>query len=271
MLKSLKKGFDCDAENSLVVGVLGSLETVFVNGWGNLAHYAVYERYLQAIFDGLGASAVIIPTLSGSSNDENNLRRILKGIDGVVLPGGSSNVHSKNYGADIHIGTSDVNRDSLAFKLIRQCIDLDIPLLGICRGMQELNVALGGTLYQDIGHSIIRHHSLHEDPIEKKYFESHVVNLTSEGAKSFDVALGVYKVNSLHKQAIDQISRHLRPDAYSSDGLIEAVSLIGINADIFGVQWHPEWYISENDLNKAVWRRFQAACIRKRLATVSSK
>lgn len=260
-----------------VVGVLCSAEDIEIPGWGCLSHQAVFDRYLRATSEFGG----VLPLLIGATDElasDPGLDTLLDRLDGFVLPGGASNVDVALYGGtQPQVGSLDRTRDRMAVRIVRDAVASGRPVLGICRGMQEINVALGGTLYA----------ALHDEPgrrdhranralaFEARYRDAHAVELVRGGWLDDAIrtmALDRHdhlhaRVNSLHGQGIALLADGLRVDAYADDGTIEAVSHVRV--PIFGVQWHPEWYVRESVLNCGVWARFAhecAASLHRRLA-----
>ncbi|MCA8202481.1 gamma-glutamyl-gamma-aminobutyrate hydrolase family protein [Burkholderia sp. AU33545] len=248
-----------------VVGVLCSAEDIEIPGWGCLSHQAVFDRYLQAATEFGG----VLPLLIGSTDDlvsDRSFDTLLDRLDGIVLPGGASNIDVAFYGGTHpHVGSLDRLRDRTAIRVVREAVTSGRPVFGICRGMQEINVALGGTLYA----------TLHDEPgrmdhranralaFEERYRDAHAVELVSGGwldemLRTIPPECRQAHVNSLHGQGIAALANGLSVDAYADDGTIEAVS--HIRAPIFGVQWHPEWYVRDSVLNRAVWARFGREC-----------
>ncbi|OXI83009.1 peptidase C26 [Burkholderia sp. AU31652] len=248
-----------------VVGVLCSAEDIEIPGWGCLSHQAVFDRYLQAATEFGG----VLPLLIGSTDDiasDRSLDTLLDRLDGIMLPGGASNVDVAFYGGtQPHVGSLDRTRDRMAIRVVREAMASGRPVFGICRGMQEINVALGGTLCA----------TLHDEPgrrdhranrtlaFEERYRDVHAVELVSggwldEAIRTMSPDCRRAHVNSLHGQGIAALANGLSVDAYADDGTIEAVS--HIRAPIFGVQWHPEWYVRDSVLNRAVWARFGREC-----------
>lgn len=246
------------------IAVLGPREMISVPNWGELLHYAIFEKYLKAIRDCVSPFSIILPThIFDYLEGGGSLDPLLKNIDGVVLPGGSSNIQSSRYGYGTQVGKTDPERDEVALTLVSRCVALDIPLLGICRGFQEINVALGGTLNSSLEDNPIRHRSRPQDPMELKYSSSHEVLVTSRGAQLLGLAEGVYAVNSLHGQGIECLSSNLSVDAVAPDGLIEAASFYDQAVCVAGVQWHPEWSYEKSALCSATFRRFRLAAINR--------
>jgi putative glutamine amidotransferase len=220
--------------------------------------HIVGDKYARSISLAAGGIPFLIPAL-GSLHDP---RDWIAHMDGLLLTGSPSNVHPSRYGmppipeAEPH----DETRDETTLPLIRAALAEDLPLLAICRGMQELNVALGGTLHARV-HEIAgrddHRKPSHDDP-DVQYGPRHPVRLTKGGA--FEAILGQQEiqVNSLHWQAIDRLAEGLVVEARAPDGTIEAVAVRGARFAL-GVQWHPEYKVQANALSVRLYEAFGAA------------
>ena len=220
--------------------------------------HAVNDKYPSALIDARGCLPILIPAV-GSKVD---LSGLLDRLDGLLLTGSPSNVHPGQYGgAPRHPETlHDPERDATTLPLIREAIRRDLPVLAICRGIQELNVALGGTLHERV-HEVpgrLNHRSQKDSP-GGPYGPAHSVTLTSGGFLALLAGTVEVMVNSLHSQGIDRLAPKLRVEAVAPDGQIEAVSLPGARF-VVGVQWHPEYKALENPLSSALFSVFARAC-----------
>jgi putative glutamine amidotransferase len=174
------------------------------------------------------------------------------------LPGSLSNVEPLHYGDEQPLDpkTVDRDRDALTLPLIRTAVEKKIPLFAICRGFQEFNVAMGGTLHQSV-HSVDGHND-HREPTNEdwdvKFGDAHP--LTLKGELRNWIGKDEIIVNSLHWQGIKQLAKPLVAEAFAKDGLIEAVRAPAGNAFSLGVQWHPEWQPHSNPVSVALFRRF---------------
>lgn len=221
--------------------------------------HTVNDKYPSALIDATGCLPVLIPAV-GSKLD---LCTLLDRLDGLLLTGSPSNVHPSRYGgAASHPETlHDPERDATTLPLIREAIARDLPVLAICRGIQELNVALGGTLHQRV-HELpgrLNHRSQKDSP-GGPYGPAHSVALTPGGLLAKLAGTTEVMVNSLHSQGIDRPAPKLRVEAVAPDGQIEAVSLPGARF-VVGVQWHPEYRVLENPLSSALFSAFARACL----------
>jgi putative glutamine amidotransferase len=225
-------------------------------------HYwhAVEEHYLTAVIDAAGGIPVIVPALAERQDQDALLQR----LDGLLLTGGVSNIEPHYYGqqSEQNDCSRDPQRDATNFALIPRAIALGMPLLGICRGLQELNVALGGTLHQRV-HSVAGKMD-HREPDTavqiEQYGPAHPVILQAGGVLAGLSSESRIVVNSLHGQGIDRLADSLRVEAIAEDGLIEAVSLPSAAAFTVAVQWHPEWYRYNSPFCRVLLAEFGARC-----------
>jgi putative glutamine amidotransferase len=222
------------------------------------------DKYLQA----LARVADVIPVLVPFLSDYQNIEQWLNRVDGIFLTGAYSMVDPLHYGEDRldRIYEFDASRDALSFALVRSSINHDIPILGVCRGLQDINVALGGSLHQAVHEQpgLSDHREDKNSSLESQYGDAHRVNLVAGGLLENITGREFICVNSLHSQGINQLADGLAIEAKAEDGLIEAFR---INQLSFGlaVQWHPEWRVTENPIQQTIFEAFGQAC-RKRLA-----
>jgi putative glutamine amidotransferase len=215
----------------------------------------------MAVLDGAGGMPVLVPALG----PRLEVAAVMERLDGLVLTGARSNIEPHHYqGPPPPEGSpKDPARDATTLPLIREAVTRGVPLLAICRGIQELNVALGGTLHQEV-HAVagrLDHRSDKTVPPAERYRDAHRIALTPGGALQalLDGAEAV-DVNSLHGQAIDRLAPGLAVEAIAPDGTIEAVSVPGAPAFAMGVQWHPESGVPHNPVSRALFAAFGAAC-----------
>jgi putative glutamine amidotransferase len=212
-------------------------------------------RYAQALFGGAGAIPVMLPPMGEAE------RAALDRLDGLLVPGSPSNVHPSLYdgGETETLDFHDPARDATSLPLIRAALARGMPVLAICRGIQELNVALGGTLHQRV-HLLEGRRDHRGGPGEPavRYGPKHAVALSGELAR----LLGAREimVNSLHGQAIDRLAPGLVVEAVAEDGTIEAVRVAAATGFAFGIQWHPEYAYAANPHSVALFAAFGAAC-----------
>lgn len=218
------------------------------------------EKYLTAIRDGAGAVPVVIPALGPSIAPEEWLSH----FDGILLTGSLSNVEPRHYGGEpSREGTlHDPERDETTLPLIKRALESGVPLLALCRGFQELNVALGGTLHQRVhevpGYGV--HKENPEDPLDKQYGPAHYVTLMDGGLLRRAAGTDRVQVNSLHSQAVAKLASGVSVEAVADDGLVEAFRVDHAEALALAVQWHPEWRVTENEFSMAIFRTFGDAC-----------
>ena len=236
-------GFPCDRR---VVG-------------GHHPFHMVGEKYITAVRDGSGALPLLIPVLEPALAVED----LLHAVDGFLFTGSPSNVAPKLYGgpAPREGVMQDEHRDATTIPLLKAAIAAGKPVLCICRGFQELNVAFGGTLHQHVQEVAgrIDHRERKDAPIEEQYGPSHPVTVEEGGLLARIAPQRSFDVNSLHSQGIDRLAPSLHADAIAPDGQIEAVSMPGAAAFLLGVQWHPEWAWSSNVVSRAIFEAFGEA------------
>ena len=222
--------------------------------------HTVSDRYPSAIIDAAGCLPILIPSIG----PKIDLGALLDGLDALLLTGSPSNVEPSHYGGPpSQEGTlHDPDRDATTLPLIREAVRRDMPILAICRGIQELNVALGGTLHQRIFEMPGRfNHRRRKGPmtIDERYGPAHGVKLSAGGRLIALAGTAELMVNSLHGQGIDRPAPDLLVEAVAPDGQIEAVSLPGARF-VVGVQWHPEYKALENPFSRALFAAFAQAC-----------
>ena len=222
--------------------------------------HSVGEKYVDAVVAGAAALPVLIPAIGERLDPEDLLQR----LDGLMVTGSPSNVDPAIYGGPPprEGNEADPARDATTLPLIRAALDQGVPLLCICRGLQELNVTLGGSLHQHV-HELpgrIDHRSDKTKPLRERYGLAHPIRLTPGGAlqQLFEGAERI-KVNSLHGQGIDRLAEPLIVEAVADDGTIEAVSVRGAKGFALAVQWHPEWAVLENPWSRRLFAAFGAA------------
>lgn len=221
---------------------------------------AVNDFYLRAVKDFGGLPLILAPEMPAE-----DIQNILDMCDGFLFPGSHSNVAPHRYNATHEEAKKDEKRDELSLSLIRHAVDSDIPCLGICRGFQEMNVALGGSLNPAVHESGFNDHR--ESPVEdfeQKYAPAHAVLVQKESL--FEQWLtenqwqntSLFEVNTLHNQGVDQLAPQLKIEAKAPDGLVEAFSLPGQKFFV-GVQWHPEWQAKTNHFSQILFKEFMMA------------
>ena len=229
------------------------------------------EKYINALAHGAGVRPVLLPAV-GAGRDLHSLAdicaldEVLGSLDGLFLTGNISNVNPQYYGQPSRSGNLlDPQRDTSVLPLIRRAIERNIPLFAVCRGMQELNVALGGSLYQYVHEvpGMLDHREDRSLPREGQYDYAHNITLTPGGLLATLAGSREARVNSVHGQGIHRLAESLEVEAVAADGLVEAVRLVDHNRYAVGVQFHPEWQYSEDVFYAALFRAFGDA-IRER-------
>jgi putative glutamine amidotransferase len=204
-----------------------------------------------------GALPLVVPDAAVEELDP-----LLDLADGVLLTGSPSNVHPSHFGEAVHDATLplDPARDAWTLPFIPRLIERRLPLLAICRGAQELNVALGGSLHQAV-HALPGHldHRGRGESAESQYAPAHEVRVEPGGLLERVVQAAAFRVNSVHGQAVNRLAPGLRVEARAPDGLIEAFAVPGMDFAL-GVQWHPEWRASDNPVSLRLLRAFGLAC-----------
>ena len=226
---------------------------------GKNSSHTVGDKYVEAA--GFAGIPLILPARAEPSNP----RRVLERLDGILFTGSPSNVEPHHYnGAPSVEGTKhDVFRDRLTLPLLQAAIADGVPVFCICRGFQELNVALGGTLHQRVQElpGYLDHREPQDAPLEEQYGPRHLVIVQPGGL--FE-RLGMehsFMVNSLHGQGIDRLADGLRAEALAPDGLVEAVSMDDAPGFVVGVQWHPEYRFADNPVSLRLFQAFREACL----------
>ncbi len=212
---------------------------------------AVKLRYLEGVERYAEAVPIIIPTNQPPSGAADLVAR----LDAVLLTGSSSNIAPRHYGSNMPgQAPSDESRDDFGQALIHAAITAAKPVFGICRGLQEINVALGGTL-KDLRASIgpDLHHAPAEASLEDTFAFSHAISVAPNSTLHRVVQAGQLKVNSVHYQAIDRLGEGLVVNATGPGNIIEAIAATTTPAPIFAVQWHPEWRPDNRPHDLAFW------------------
>jgi putative glutamine amidotransferase len=217
------------------------------------------DKYARAVKVNAHAQPVLFPLADVDQIDE-----LLALVDGVMLTGSPSNVHPARFGSSLaHASLMlDEARDDLTLVLVRACVAQGVPLLGICRGFQEINVALGGTLHQQVHtmHEYLDHRESPDGAYEKQYGPSHAVRFEIGSAFAHWAGADSAMVNSVHGQGVERLAQGLRALGHAPDGLVEAFEVEGAKAFAYAVQWHPEWKASENPFYAAIFKAFGEAC-----------
>jgi putative glutamine amidotransferase len=222
------------------------------------AQWAMSHRYVE-VLRSLGAVPVLIPLLA---HDPDTLRALFDRLDGLLLAGGAD-IHPSRYGEVPHpkLGPTDPDRDATEIQLTKLALDDQRPLLAICRGLQLLNVACGGSLYQDIPSQVpaaLKHDHTAKQGYDDRTFSAHEVTITPQSQIVQILNTTHVGVNSIHHQAIKELGQGLVATAFAADGIIEAVEgPAGMYC--IGVQWHPEELVDEQPKMRRLFTSFLAA------------
>ena len=244
-----------------IVGIIGN-------------HHKLEDRFdiqmtglnnFQAVSQITGA----MPLMFASDSEATDVAALVDTVDGILLTGARANVHPQHFGvsASESYEPYDIGRDSIALPLVRKCVELGLPLLGVCRGFQEMNVAFGGTLHPEIrdvpgrmNHRMPRLASgeIHPD-LDVVFGETHDVNLTTGGI--FETLYGgsTIRVNSLHGQAILDAGERIVIEGLAEDGTVEAIRIAEASGFAMGVQWHTEYQCQRKPVNRVMFEAFGRA------------
>jgi putative glutamine amidotransferase len=222
-----------------VLGVIACQRTVGVE-----PAQAVMERYIRSAMVHADVAALIVPSLP----DLMSAAEVAPRLDGILLTGSPSNVDPARYQDEGGEGPFDPGRDEIALSLVGRMIDAGRPVFGICRGFQEINVALGGTLRRDTSaaEDLLRHHAPDGAAFDAMFDHLHPVHLTEGGMLASALGKTDLSVNSVHYQGVGQLAPGLEVEARAPDGLVEAYSARPNGAPLIAVQWHPEWDADRN-------------------------
>jgi putative glutamine amidotransferase len=232
---------------------------------GHHPFHCVGEKYVTAVTGGVGALPWLIPSLGVQLDSEAgiDLQVIVDRVDGLLLTGSPSNVEPHHYqGLASAPGTwHDPHRDATTLPLIPLAVQAGVPILAICRGFQEMNVAFGGTLHQKLHEvpGLNDHRDDESQPLEVQYGPAHEVLLSSGGWFREWARAERITVNSLHSQGVNALGKGLAVEATAPDGVIEAFRVADA-AFAVAVQWHPEWNFQSNYFSRALLAAFGAAC-----------
>lgn len=222
------------------------------------AAYSIGQRYIEVLsrFDAIPWP---IPPLA---NDPDTIRKIFDRLDGLVLAGGSDIVPGR-YGeaARPECGPTDPDRDAVEILLVKMALDHSLPILGICRGAQLLNVACGGSLYQDIAAQVpaaIKHDFTAKQGHHDRTGSPHDVTVKAGSKLAEILGTTFLPVNSIHHQAVKELGSGLVASAYAPDGVVEALEMSS-HAFVLAVQWHPEDLIDTQPVMGRLFEAFVAA------------
>jgi putative glutamine amidotransferase len=228
---------------------------------GHHPFHVAGDKYAAALLDAAGCMPVIIPAIAR----ELELAELLDSLDGLLFMGSPTNIEPHHYqGEPSEPGTlHDAHRDATTLPLLPRAVAAGVPVFGICRGCQEMNVAYGGTLWQKLQEvaGLMDHRDDPEDPLDVQYGPAHDVQLTPGGLLQ-RLAGGAARVavNSLHWQGVRELGTGLVVEARAEDGVIEAFRDPNARRFALAVQWHPEWQALQNEFSVALFAEFGASC-----------
>lgn len=237
-----------------LIGVVSDLQLIKPH-----AFHTAGDKYLRA----LAVAADVIPVIIPGLTDVHDIEQWVSRLDGLFLTGAYSMVDPKHY-EESKIDRPyryDEQRDTLSFNLLSAVLEKNIPLLGSCRGLQDLNVFCGGSLHQSV-HDVAGLNDHREDQtasLEQQYGDVHRVSLTSGGLLESITGCRELQVNSLHNQGINQLGKGLHIEATADDGLVEAIRVESLTFGL-AVQWHPEWQVQKNPQQTKIFQAFGEAC-----------
>jgi putative glutamine amidotransferase len=246
-----------------VVGVIGNAHRIE----NRFATQMVGERNLRAVAEVAGA----LPLMFAGSPEITDIAALLDAVDGVVLTGARANVHPTRFRTEPHARHEpyDTPRDEVALAVAEACVARGIPVFGICRGLQEMNVAFGGSLHPEIrelpgrmNHRMPRleNGEIHPDP-NVIYADRHDVSLVSGGVFARLFGCETIRVNSLHGQGILEPGARVVVEGIAEDGTIEAIRIADAPGFALGVQWHAEYDPQRNPINRALFQAFGEALL----------
>ena len=236
-----------------VLGIIACQRTVGVE-----PAQAVMERYVRSAMVYADVAALIVPSLP----DLMSAAEVAGRLDGILLTGSPSNVEPHHYADQDGEGPFDPGRDAIALSLIDRMIDAGRPVFGICRGFQEINVAMGGTLRRDTsseGSGLLLHHAPDDVQFGGMFDHLHPVHLSEGGMLAAAMGKTELTVNSVHYQGIAKLADGLRIEARAPDGLVEGFSARPNGAPVVAVQWHPEWQSQANPDSQAFFKLLGSA------------
>ena len=220
----------------------------------------VGQKYIDGVVTGADAMPMVIPPLAERLDTET----LLNALDGIVLTGSPSNIEPHRYGGSERdsVPPHDPLRDATTLDLLRNAVERSVPLLAICRGCQEVNVAYGGTLHAQLQHveGLVEHKEDDSQPLDEQYAPAHDIELAPDGVLAGLADSTSVVVNSLHTQGVAKLGHGLVIEARAPDGLVEAFRVADSPAFSLAVQWHPEWKVTENPFYHAIFQAFGKAC-----------
>lgn len=229
--------------------------------------HAAADTYLKAIA-GIGGVPLLLPSLG----EQLDLEAVLARVDGVLLTGSRSNVHPARYGVEASARHEpyDLDRDATVFRLIPLALEMGVPLFAICRGFQELNVALGGTLIAEAQErpDSLDHRAPLDLPQDERFGLKHDIEFEPDSRLGVLLRARCIRVNSVHRQVIGRLAPRLIVEARAPDGTVEAARVDGAMSFAFGVQWHPEHWAATDAPSGALFRAFGEAARERAFRTL---
>jgi putative glutamine amidotransferase len=237
-----------------VIGIPADQRTI-----GPHPFHAVGDKYVRAVAEAADAIPLLIPALGA----QLHLEELMAHLDGILFTGSPSNVEPHRYKGEPSSADTlhDAARDATTLPLIPRAIDAGIPVFGICRGFQEFNVAMGGTLTQRLHEvpGLLDHRDDAEQPLDVQYGPAHDVALEPGGILARLAGSTQIRVNSLHSQGVQRLAPGLLVEARAPDGVVEAFRVKDSPSFALAVQWHPEWQVMKNPFSRAMFAAFGAA------------
>lgn len=240
--------------NPLIIGLVADCKMI-----GPHPFHALGDKYVRSIIDGMNAIPLLIPAIG----EPKLLEAYLSMIDGLLLTGSHSNVEPHHYQGEAALEpVHDPARDATTLPLIKMAVDADIPILGVCRGFQEINVAFGGNLHQRVQEisAMMDHREDTQQPLDVQYSPAHSIQLEAGSILASIAGTDEVSVNSIHQQGVDTLGASLIVEAKAPDGLIEAFRLDRDDRFVLAVQWHPEWKVTSNPFYLGIFSAFGTAC-----------
>ena len=223
-----------------------------------LPFHGTGQQYLRAVIEDVGATVFTIPCMT-----LDNALELLDLMDGMLLTGSFSNLHPSTYNEPVTTeeGFYDQARDNITMPLVRAALERELPIFGICRGMQEMNVALGGSLVQVLHDEPGRkdHRPDESLPLVEQFAPAHAIHIQPGGVLSRLIPEPSIEVSTAHMQGVNRVAKGMTVEAVTDDGVVEALSVTGAKNFAVGVQFHPEWDVPGNRLYNALFRAFREA------------
>jgi putative glutamine amidotransferase len=237
----------------------------------NYVWHATPTQYVEAAMGGAGVLPVLLPSLG----ERIDFDQLFMAVDGVMVTGSKTNVHPSLYGGDAseNNGPYDSARDATTLPLIRRAVEAGVPILAICRGIQEMNVALGGSLAVEIHErpGALDHRSPVSDDQDERFAIRQRVSVRPGSCLAAVLGSGDVQVNSVHRQGLDRLAPRLQVEAVAEDGTVEAVSVRDARAFAVGVQWHPEYWFASDAISSKIFRAFGDAVRQHAVARIGAR